>query len=75
MSYEESRRELEAYSRMESMSISGQIAAEKTVAPLQRQVDALQAALLRQAKDIKKLQAAVAKLKKKKSQKMTGWIV
>lgn len=66
MSNEESRAELEAYSRMESMSISGQIAAEKTVAPLQRQVDALQAALLRQTKDIKALQAAVAKLKAKK---------
>ena len=80
MSREESQAELAAYEAQENARWYARSATE----PLLKQVEALQAALLRQAKDIKALQAAVAKLKAKKSPKskwsgvngkMTGGIV
>jgi len=59
----ESQRELEAYNAQQGCNHAAKLAG---VELLVRQVDALQVALLRQAKDIKAIQAAVAKLKAKK---------
>ncbi len=61
----ESVAELTAYTREESSSGLGRVDLDA----LRKQVDALQAALLRSNKDIKLIQKAVAKLKARKVRK------